>query len=255
MRPTPPPDLTANLWVCSKPREAYQRWKSRHISIEYYEYTVRACREAVRKVQPKLKLFRDVKNPKKGFFVYVNSKKQKENVDLMLNRRDQLVTNNTEKARGSQHFLLLCLLHPALLGPRPWKQKSRLMQTQIYCQWRKSRHVSCYTSLTPTNLWTLTLSTIHPRMLRELADIIARLLSIISEKSHRSGDCPGDWKKANITSIYKKGLKEDHWDYRTISLIQSLGKLLNKSSLGLSEVKWSMGLGKVSMDSARANYA
>lgn len=127
-----PPDLTASLQVCSKPRDAYQRWKSRQIAIEYYKDTTRACREAVKKaeVQPTLKLSRDVKNPKKGYFVYVNSKKQKENMDLMLNRRDELVTNNAEKARGSQHFLLLCLLHPALLGPRPWEQKSRLMQTQ-----------------------------------------------------------------------------------------------------------------------------
>lgn len=131
-----PPGLTASLRVCSKPGEAYQRWKSRQISIEYYKGTARACREAVRKakVQPKLKLSRDVKNPKKGFFVYVNSKKQKENMDLMLNRRDELITNNAEKARGSRNFLLLCLLHPALLGPRPWEQKSRLMQTQTYCQ-------------------------------------------------------------------------------------------------------------------------
>lgn len=130
-----PPGLTASLRVCSKPRDAYQRWKSRQIAIEYYKGTARACR-AVRKaeVQNKLKLSRDVKNPKKGFFVYVNSKKQKENMDLMLNRRDELVTNNAEKARGSQHFLLLCLLHPALLGPRPWEQKSRLMQMQTYCQ-------------------------------------------------------------------------------------------------------------------------
>lgn len=79
-------------------------------------------------------------------------------------------------------------------------------------------------------------NTIHPRMLRELADIIARLLSITFEKSQRLGDCPGDWK-ANITPIYKKGLKEDPGDYRSISLIQSLRKLLNKYSLGLSEVK------------------
>lgn len=44
------------------------------------------------------------------------------------------------------------------------------------------------------------------QVLRELADILARLLF---EKSQRSKDIPEDWKKANISPIYKKGWQKD----------------------------------------------
>ena len=68
---------------------------------------------------------------------------------------------------------------------------------------------------------------IYPRVLRELADVIKRPLSIIFEKSWRLRDIPEDWEKANVTPIYKKGLKKDPGNYRTI---QSSGKLWKESS-------------------------
>lgn len=48
---------------------------------------------------------------------------------------------------------------------------------------------------------------IQPRVLREVADIIVtRPLSIIFEKVWRSGDIPDNWKRANVESIYRKGI-------------------------------------------------
>ena len=50
---------------------------------------------------------------------------------------------------------------------------------------------------------------IHPRVLRELEEVIAELLSIIYQHSLLTGEVPEDWRLANVTPIYKKGCRED----------------------------------------------
>lgn len=47
----------------------------------------------------------------------------------------------------------------------------------------------------------------HLQLLRVLADEVAKTLSIIFEKLWHSNEVPTDWKRGNITSIFKKGKK------------------------------------------------
>ncbi|RMC15215.1 hypothetical protein DUI87_07399 [Hirundo rustica rustica] len=59
---------------------------------------------------------------------------------------------------------------------------------------------------------------IHPRILKELADVIAKPLLMIFVWSWESGEVPTDCKLANIVPVFKKSKKEDPRDYKFVSL-------------------------------------
>ncbi|KAK4832873.1 hypothetical protein QYF61_025969 [Mycteria americana] len=50
---------------------------------------------------------------------------------------------------------------------------------------------------------------IHPRVLKELAEVLTKPLSILYQQSWTTREVPVDWRLANVTPIYKKGQKED----------------------------------------------
>jgi len=67
---------------------------------------------------------------------------------------------------------------------------------------------------------------ITARLLQEVAWDISPVLTILFRKSLAEGTVPEDWRKANITPIFKKGKKTDPGNYRPVSLTSICGKLM-----------------------------
>jgi len=76
----------------------------------------------------------------------------------------------------------------------------------------------------------------HLRVLRELAEVITKLLSIIYQRSLLTDEVPEDWRLASVTPIYKKGCREDLGKYRPVSLTLVPGKIMEQIVLG--EITW-----------------
>ena len=67
---------------------------------------------------------------------------------------------------------------------------------------------------------------IHPRLLIEVADIISSPLGILIIKTQKDGNMPQEWKKANVSPIYKNGARNRAEKYRPISQTSIVCKIM-----------------------------
>jgi len=64
------------------------------------------------------------------------------------------------------------------------------------------------------------------KILVENPDVLSEPLLYIFKKSIECGRLPSDWKKANVTAIFKKGDKTSLCHYRPVSLTSYVCKIL-----------------------------
>jgi len=238
-------------------RKVRGMWNEGQATWEEYRNVIRACRDATRKAKThmELNLARHVRNNKKGFFNYISSKpKARDNVGSLLNEVGYLVTEDAEKAE------LLSALFALVFSAKAGPQESQALEVrqEAYrendfplveedCVRDHLSNLDAHKSMGPDGM--------HPEVLRELVDIIAKTLSIISERSWRTEEVPEDWRKAIVPPIFKKAKKEVQGNYRPVSLTSIPGKMMEQLILEVIIKKWRKRRlsGVVSMDSARGN--
>lgn len=64
----------------------------------------------------------------------------------------------------------------------------------------------------------------YPKVPKEMANIMARLLYIVSERLREWQKCPKSRKKTNVSAVLRKDKKEDTEICRQASLISEPGK-------------------------------
>ncbi|GAB0179468.1 mitochondrial enolase superfamily member 1 [Grus japonensis] len=211
-------------------KEVHSVWKEGLAIWEEYRNVVRVCRDATRKAKAhlELNLARDVKDNKKGFFKYISRKrKTRENVSPLLNEVGALVMEDTEKAELLNAFF--ASVFTAKAGP----QESQTLEVGEEV-WRKEDLPLVEEDRVREHLGKLNIHKfmgpdgMHPRVLRELADVISMPLSIIFKRSWRTGEVPEDWRKADVTLVFKKGKNEDPGNYRPVSLTSIPGKVMEQ---------------------------
>ncbi|CAM4644907.1 unnamed protein product [Lepidochelys kempii] len=194
---------------------------------EEYKNMARGCRSEIRKAKShlELQLARDVKSNKKGFFRYVsNKKKVKERVGRLLNEGGNLVTEDVEKANVLNAFFASVFMNKissqtTALGSTAWGGGDQPpVEKEVVRDYLEK--LDEHKSMGPDVL--------HPRVLKELAVVIAEPLAIIFENSWQLGEVPDNWKKANVVPIFKKGKKEDPGNYTPVSLTSVPGKIMEQ---------------------------
>lgn len=73
------------------------------------------------------------------------------------------------------------------------------------------------------------LDSLHPFLLKEGGAFICEVITHIFNTSLRTGCIPKEWKKARVTPLYKNGSKQEIFNYRPISVLPHIMKILEKA--------------------------
>lgn len=191
-----------------------------------YKHLKHECRQQLRREHNQYveNLLTDEQNPNcngKKFWSYLRSKRGDNCGIGTLRDDDKLVTNPTEKAELLNHHFHSVFTPISGDPPRthdypePTMQDFDIRTEGVLVQLKK---LNPHKATGPDD--------IGPRVLKELADVLAAPLANLFQKSLDKSEVPDDWRKARVTPLFKKGDRYLAGNYRPISLTCVTCKIL-----------------------------
>ncbi|CAL4181599.1 unnamed protein product, partial [Meganyctiphanes norvegica] len=207
-----------HAWKRYTEKKGYQRYIEYKREANQYKKNARRAKRLHEK-----KLAKGVRQNKRAFFRYVNSKltvrpeiteMRKENGELVDNDKD--ICSVIVRYFNSVHTPVSTEAMPEMNNMYETEIRNIII-TQEEVQTRLEK-LNVYKSSGPDN--------IHPFVLQKTASAISIPLTMIFRQSLSSGKCPTDWRTANVTPIHKKGDRTDPSNYRPVSLTSQVCKVL-----------------------------
>ncbi|KAK4821662.1 LOW QUALITY PROTEIN: hypothetical protein QYF61_027130 [Mycteria americana] len=198
--------LNRELWLAlRKKRRVYDLWKKGQATQEdYKDVTIKKC-----------------------CYKYISNKRRaKENLHPLLDVGGNIATKDEEKAEVLNAFFASVLITNCSPGTQPpeLEDRDRDQNEAPIIQGEMGSNLLHHSDTQKS----MGLDGIHPRVLRELAEVLTKPLSILYQQSWLTGEVPVDWRLANVTPIYKKGWKEDPGNYRPVSLTLLPGRVMEQ---------------------------
>lgn len=223
--------LWMNRNILRRVRKKRRLWKTYQKTQDYqqflaYKKVEKDVQKSVRRAKRNLerKLAKHAKKNPKAFYKYLNSKTSNRQTVGPLKEGDETITEDERMANMLNLFFTSVFTKEDLSNcPDPvttYFGECPLEDVQFDPGVITDKINNLKTGSSPGP------DKKSPRLLQEIADIISQPLSFIFAQSLREGYVPTDWKTANITPIFKKGLKSYVGNYRPVSLTSVICKVM-----------------------------
>ena len=202
----------------SKNGQNYQLYvKERNLCTKILKQTRRAYEKGVAS--------EGKKNPKK-FWRYVQDRmKSKSGIGTLKTKDGSLITNDKDKAETLNEFFSSVFTNENKnnipnLAPGEYSNGAFLSEIIVTPKAveKKLHELNPDKAQGPDK--------IPPKVLKELSKELAVPLSCLFNLSLQTGQLPSDWKKAEVTAIFKKGSKLEPGNYRPVSLTCVICKVM-----------------------------
>uniref|UniRef100_A0A8D2L497 Reverse transcriptase domain-containing protein n=1 Tax=Varanus komodoensis TaxID=61221 RepID=A0A8D2L497_VARKO len=209
-------------------RNLRRKWVLGQIDKRVYQEEEARCRRILRKAKAdyELRLAKNIKSNKKGFFQHVKRKRKGRQVVGPLNKEEgDPVTDVREQAQMlNDYFASVFSLKQDGGDPYVGSDEARDLGAQIKVNPLEVEELLRALDITkapgPDGL--------HLRVLWELVGVLLRPLASMFEASWSTGGVPEDWRVASVVPIFKWGSRGDMGNYRPVRLASTVGKAMER---------------------------